>query len=97
MSRPVLCCDDCFEIIASQSTNAARWWMDLCKIQASCQCFALKVHDNKEFNLLERLGFITTTDLPEHIVIKVHGLTREEEGDFFCIGRCSNGLFKEVQ
>lgn len=88
MSKPGLCCDRCFELLAKRSTNAAKLWLDLCEIQSTCEVFGIKLEDNPFFQLLENLEFITTTDLPSMILIKVHGQTHDSLGPFFCGGNC---------
>lgn len=88
MSKPGLCCDECFELIAKRSTNAARLWLDLCHIQDTCALFGLAIQDNPYLQLLEILGFITTTDVMDLIVVKVHGKEVDPLGSFFCGGNC---------
>lgn len=88
MSKPGLCCDECFALIAKRSTPAARWWLDLCHIQETCSIFGLAIPDNQILQLLEQLGFITTTETMNMIVVKVHGREEDALGTFFCGGRC---------
>lgn len=88
MSRPGLCCDRCFELLAKRSTNAAKLWLDLCEIQSTCEIFALKVEDDPYFQLLEMLRFITTTDYFNAMIVKVHGQEKDSLGPFFCGGNC---------
>lgn len=88
MSKPGLCCDECFDLLAKRSTVAARLWLDLCAIQSSCSIFGLKIDDNPPMQLLEYLGFITTTDMPNLIVVKVRGKEEDGLGSFFCGGKC---------
>jgi len=89
MSKPGLCCDDCFTLIAKRSAHAARLWLDLCEIQENCSLFGLKIEDNPMVQLLEHLRFITTTDTPEVMVLKVHGKRTDSLGNFFCGGLCA--------
>jgi hypothetical protein len=88
MSKPGLCCDECFDLLAKRSPRAARLWLDLCEIQNTCALFGLKIHDNELLQLLEILSFITTTDTKEVIVVKVHGKVEDTLGSFFCGGNC---------
>lgn len=88
MSKPGLCCDRCFELLAKRSTNAAKLWLDLCEIQSTCQIFALKIEDDAYFQLLETLRFITTTDFYNVMIVKVHGQEYDALGPFFCGGNC---------
>ncbi|MFI0477762.1 MAG: hypothetical protein ACH349_01365 [Candidatus Rhabdochlamydia sp.] len=88
MSDPGLCCDECFNLLAKRSVDAACLWLDLCEIQKSCKVFGLKVEDDPYFQLLECLGFITTTDALSLIIVKVHGREEDGLGAFFCGGKC---------
>lgn len=88
MSEPGLCCDQCFDLLAKRSVDAASLWLDLCEIQKTCRIFALKVEDSDYFQLLECLGFITTTDTLDLIIFKVHGREEDSLGTFFCGGKC---------
>jgi hypothetical protein len=88
MSKPGLCCDDCFALIAKRSPNAAIVWADLCEIQSRCEIFGLKMEDNPTIQLLESLGFLTSTEIPGIILIKIHGQEQDPLGSFFCGGNC---------
>ena len=88
MSKSGLCCDGCFRLIAKKNTVSAKLWLDLCEIQAQCNIFGLVMPDNSYLRLLETLRFITTTDTPSFIVVKVHGEQEDELGPFFCGGKC---------
>lgn len=88
MSKPGLCCDECFDLLAKRSVVAARMWLDLCEIQNNCSLFALRIDDSDYLQLLEFLGFITTTDTADLIVVKVHGKEQDYLGSFFCGGNC---------
>lgn len=88
MSKPGLCCDSCFGLIARRSTNAARLWLDLCELQIKSPLFGLRTPDFPNLNLLERLGFIITTDIPGIIMVKVRGFHKDSLGTYFCGGKC---------
>lgn len=89
MSKPGLCCERCFKSIAKNSTNAARLWLDLCSIQETCSIFGIRLIDESvSLENLEHMGFITTTDIEELIVVKVHGKQEDPQGVFFCGGKC---------
>lgn len=90
MSKPGLCCDQCFQMIAQKSTSSARLWLDLCSIQETCSIFGVRILDQNSASLdaLEHMRFITTTDIDELIVVKVHGKREDEQGSFFCGGFC---------
>ena len=88
VSKPGLCCDSCFDLIAKRSPSAAKMWLDLCEIQETCNWFGLAMTDNAYLNLLESLKFITTTDTMTMILVKVHGKEGDGLGAFFCGGKC---------
>ena len=89
MSKPGLCCDECFGMIARRSTGAAKLWLDLCEIQRHSQTFGLRTPDFPALRLLENLGFILTTEIPGIIAIKVQGQKQDALGTYFCGGNCS--------
>lgn len=89
MSNPGLCCDDCFAMLAKRSTRAAKLWLDLCDAQRRYGIFGLVTPDTTpSLLLLEHMGFITTTDTRDLIVVKVHGQEDDQLGAFFCGGKC---------
>jgi len=88
MSKPGLCCDNCFGLIARRSTSAARLWLDLCDLQMQSQQFGLRTLDFPTLRLLEILGFILTTDIQGVIIVKVKGRVDDTLGTYFCGGKC---------
>lgn len=99
MSNPGLCCEKCFEMIARNSTGAAKLWLDLCELQLHSEVFGIKTQDFVTLRLLEVLGFIVTTDTPEVIVIKVKGQKLDGSEPYFCGGKCrprGDGNVQEV-
>lgn len=88
MSKPGLCCDDCFALIARRSSGAASLWLNLCEIQLGHEIFGLKLPDLPEFQILENLGFVTTTETNDMILMKVHGKRDDLAGTYFCGGKC---------
>lgn len=88
MSSHGLCCDECFTLIAKRSTSAAKLWLDFCEIQETCLLFGIVMDDTEDIQLLEQLRFITTTDIQDMIVIKVHGRDTDALGPYFCGGSC---------
>jgi hypothetical protein len=89
MSKPNLCCDECFVMIAKTSTVAAILWLDLCDIQFKYGIFGLVSSDSApSLRLLEQMGFITSTESLDSIYIKVNGAKIDEFGSFFCGGKC---------
>jgi hypothetical protein len=87
MSKPGICCDGCFALIAKKDTKAARLWLDLCEIQVNAQIMSTEV-ENGSLKLLEKFGFIVTTDTIDRIIIKVGGRKDDASGPFFCGGKC---------
>jgi hypothetical protein len=89
MSKPGLCCDDCFAVLAKTNTKAARLWLDLCEAQRRYGVFGLVTSDTTpSMLLLERMGFIITTDTRDLIIVKVRGEMDGQDGFFFCGGQC---------
>ena len=86
MSKPGICCDRCFEMIASRSTSAARLWIDLCNIYSE-HC-PLKMDDVSTLRILELLGFVLTSEDPEFVQVKVNGKKTDSMGTYFCGGKC---------
>ncbi len=89
MSKPGLCCDSCFGLIARRSTSAAKLWMDLCDIQIKTpNRFGLKLVDIPALRLLEILGFVLTSDTDQLTLVKVNGKHCDSIGTYFCGGNC---------
>lgn len=89
MSKPGLCCDSCFGLIAKRSTSAAKLWLDLCDLEITCgSLFGLKSSDFPTLRLLEILGFVLTTDTPQIIIVRVKGKRHDAMGTYFCGGTC---------
>lgn len=86
-----MCCSKCFQKICMQSISAGKLWLHLCEIQATTFMNPVSGEKgSKELAILEKMGFITTTDVNDHIVVKVHGMQQDEEGIYFCIGNCND-------
>lgn len=88
MSSRGLCCDRCFTMIAQESTTAARLWLDLCDIHRESNMFGLRTPDTAALRTLELMRFITTTETPNMIMVKVHGHRWESTGSLYCGGKC---------
>lgn len=88
MSKPGLCCESCFEIIAKYNTHTAALWLDLCELQLHSPVFGLWTEECEELRLLEILGFIVTTETPNIIIVKVKGERCDNQGPYFCGGNC---------
>ena len=92
MNRKILCCDECFEMIARRSTIAARIWLDLCVLQDSCQLIGLSCPDNDILYILETMNFINSTEANEMILLKVLGREEGVRASFFCGGECEQEM-----
>lgn len=83
-----ICCDQCFQIIASKDVQAAQLWLSLCAYFVKFEGI-FKLREThvpqaiKHFKHLESLGFITTADGLESVSVRVNGYdivhTDEEE------------------
>ena len=93
MDNHFVCCDQCFEIIGNRSRKAARVWLDLCGLRLQRgEVFSLFMQDFPELRVLETLGYITTTDKPFEILVRLHGLKMLEDGvPFFCTSEVPHG------
>ena len=87
-SNNLFCCGKCFHTIASQSTKAAKMWLDLCKaFTLQRGVFSVSDYNSEVLAILEKEGYITTTeDHKLHIAIRVNGynLVYGDE-ELFCI------------
>lgn len=91
MSKPGLCCDECFAMLAKKNTRVARLWMELCDAQLRYGIFGLVSSDTSpSLLILERMGFIVTTDTRDLIIVKVRGEIDDQDGFFFCGGQCDD-------
>ena len=91
MSKPGLCCDACFALLAKMDTKVARLWMDLCEVQLRYGIFGLVTSDTPpSLLLLEQMGFIVTTEKRDLIVVKFRGEQDNQDGFFFCVGHCDD-------
>jgi len=75
-------------MIGKKDTRAARLWLDLCNIHLHSRIFGLLIPDDPSLRLLELMGFITTTETPHMIVVKVNGFHSDEDDSYFCGGSC---------
>lgn len=90
MNNRALCCDQCLYRISQKSTASARLWLDLCDIYMASPLFGLVMPDNDTLRNLELLGFITTTEKPTMILVKVLGYHEVGNESFFCGGNCDD-------
>ena len=87
MSEKYLCCDECFSHICKICTRSAKLWMDICSYyEKTGGIFGLKLPDFEELRTLEHMGFITTTENSDHIVVKMNGIHVDRQGIYFCLG-----------
>lgn len=86
MGKYFICCERCFQDIAFHNTSAAKFWMDLCNLRLKRGEYVILMgQDNDELQILEHAGFIITSDMPHHVMIRImcHMQTVNGE-DFFC-------------
>ena len=88
MSNISPCCDACFDLIARKSPSAAKLWLNLCDIQVLIGMFGYTGEDFHTLRILEKYGFVLTTDTPDFIYIKVLGERADPMGVYFCGGKC---------
>ena len=91
MNEKSLCCEDCFQIIATQSSSAAKLWLDLCDVQGQGRVYVGYVPDDcPMINLLENGGYVISTESGQDDYIKVHAKMRRSEDNevYFCGGNC---------
>jgi hypothetical protein len=87
MNRYFICCEKCFETICKRNTKAAKLWMDFCAFHLQERGLViLHSSDFPELRILEKMGFLISTDQKNSLAIRVHGQMRTTEGDnFFCV------------
>lgn len=87
MSSHFACCEKCFDDIAKTKTSASKLWLDLCNIMLiRGEIFRIAGEDIPELRMLELKGYLYSTDLPRHIIVKINGhMKTEDDEDFFCI------------
>jgi hypothetical protein len=87
MSKYFICCEKCFETIGKHNTRAAKLWMDLCAMKLETNdILRFKTPDFPELRVLERQGFLTSTDEENCIAVKINGHMNSITGEhFFCV------------
>ena len=89
MKSKYTCCMTCFDKIAKEDTNSVRIWLDMCRIAHEISpLFKIRIEDFEELRVLELLGFLTSTEVQDGIIVRVHGNQRYPYGSHFCIGDC---------
>jgi len=91
MSNAFLCCDSCFEKIGMRSSRAAKFWIDLCAIYTKEEgTFAVAGVDDTLLRQLETMGYIVSTELYDHVLIKVCGQQEDTVGIYYCPRGCQH-------
>lgn len=87
MGRYFVCCEQCFKKISEKDQRTAKIWMDACALHVLKGSPFEVVQDFPEFNLLEEMGHLVTTDSYDKIRVKVTSHRLDDKGqDFFCGG-----------
>lgn len=91
-----VCCNQCFESIARKDPMAAHLWLDLCAYFVKLEGL-FKLRETRvpwtipQFRNLEILGFISTADGQDGVIVRVNGYDIIEDGDLcldtFCLDR----------
>lgn len=80
-----LYCSTCLGIIGKKSTSAARLWTDLCAVDSDPVC--VRGHDIHELRILERLGFLVSTETAETVSIRLKGHPLDDTNEYvYCRG-----------
>ena len=95
MSKYQMCCPECLEDIARNSTAAGKLWMELCAYQMRAgEYFRIVMLEYDSLQKLEQLGYVLTTeecrlnDVQHEILIKINGFTYLKNGsEYFCRGK----------
>lgn len=89
MDENFCCCTECFGRIAKIHVGAAKAWLDICSLHLKYNdVLVLRTNDFEELSMLEKLGYIITTEIPNHILVKVLGSELDEDGEWiYCINR----------
>ncbi len=87
MSKSFVCCERCFNEIGNRSGRCVRLWMDLCAMYcARGGAFDILTPDLPYLRMLERLGFVISTENDYGLLIKVLGYCISRDGEpCFCI------------
>jgi hypothetical protein len=82
------CCPKCFQSIAHLNTRAAKLWVDMCEyVSFTGNNIVLKdKYCGEDLIDLEKFGYIISTDDETRIIVKLNGLTQDEnEEDLYCL------------
>ena len=91
-----VCCNQCFHEIVKKDSGAGRLWLDLCTHRAKIGClFRLREERVPDaiphFITLEEMGYITTIDNPDGVILRVEGHEtigdEDERVESFCLHR----------
>lgn len=81
-----ICCSDCYDRIESHGTSFAEAWVRLCKMRMESKEWIAFNRDLLEFEILEEMGFLVSTEYEDVILVKLNGYTKTEDNeDFFCV------------
>ncbi len=89
MNKDMLCCDECFKHIAEKSSRSAALLLDLCEIYEEDEVICIEecFENTTLLNcvaILEKEGYLVSTDTPESIVFKLLHVKNEKGELFFC-------------
>ena len=81
-----MCCEKCFQILGRKSTDAAKIWMDICAVSLNVQRDVVSIEGyDKEVRVLEKNGFVISTELDYGMYVKVKGHYETTTGEhYFC-------------
>lgn len=81
-----MCCERCFGILGRKSSNAAKIWMDICAVSLNVDRDVVSIEGyDKEVRVLEKSGFVISTELDSGLWVKVKGHYTTSNGEhYFC-------------
>lgn len=89
MNEKAVCCSKCFRFLSEISPLCSTLWLRLCDYHKNDGLFFVDENDQADLiTHLELLGFVTTTENASHLIVKVNGLTNDDEGDYYCPRGC---------
>lgn len=88
----VMCCEQCFQEIAKNSTKAACLWLDLCMLHFTYGDTLRVCAKTECIEKLEKLGFLVSTeDDSKHILVRLNGYQLTGDSYFFCLKEGKHG------
>ncbi len=89
----IMACSRCLNKIEKVSYESAQVWLKIIEKAdvAPIFCYTENALYDNQFRLLERMGFLVSTDVSEHIEFKLMGKVRNLNGDVYmvCTGKCN--------